>query len=271
MGIFDKLKNLGKKKPSAESEEMTDEQIGEMFRQVQMDIFTQNLKFISRIELDVDTIERQFVRDDKHFWMSFGSVDFPTGKVIVSDPFYYLYKWGEPPIIAPMLNIEIPKGSYPVEVSMARNDFVGIRMCSARIKIKPTAAIRYELAVPTNETAAMMCADGPLTGYPVECGMMCFCDAQVADEYREFMAKHNYTNAYDDYFKDILVRRSEEEDPEHKYDEDFAEWANPDSGSKMAIVHTGLGDGLYQVFWGYDEDGDICELVAPFIDPSLLD
>ena len=268
MGISDKLREQEKKRPLADTNEM---EIEQAIRQTLMDIFNRNLKFISRTELDVDTIERQFVRDDKHCWFSFGSVDFPTGKVIVSDPFYYLYKWGEPPVIAPVLNIEIPKGSFHVEISVARNEFVGIRVCSARIKIKPTSAVRYELAVPTDDTAAMMCSDGALTGFPVECGMMCFCDVQVADEYREFMAKHNYTNAYDDYFKNILVRRSDEEDPEHKYDEDFAEWANPDSGNRMAIVHTGLGDGFYQVFWGYDKDGDICELTVPFIAPSLLD
>lgn len=271
MGIFDKFKRQVKKRPPAETDEMETEQTYRILRQTQMDIFTQNLKFINRTELDVNTIERQFVRDDRHFWFSFGSVDFPTGRVVTADPFYYLYKWGEPPIIAPVLNIEIPKGSYPVEIATAQNEFVGIRICSARIKIKNTAAVRYELAVPTEETAAVICSDGPMTGFPVECGMMCFCDEQTADEYRTFMAKHNYTNAYDDYFKDILVRRSEAEDPENKYDEDFAEWTNPDSGSRMAIIHTGLGDGFYQVFWGYDEDSDICELTAPFIDPSLLD
>ncbi len=76
----------------------------------------------------------------------------------------------------------------------------GLRMCTARLKIKDTAAVRYDLAQPTEETAALICSDGVLTGFPVDGGMMCFCDAQTAEEYRAFLAEKHIDDAYSEYF-----------------------------------------------------------------------
>lgn len=53
-------------------------------------------------------------------------------------------------------------------------------------------------------------------------------------------------------------------------DGDFIEWANPDSGRRLVMVASGLGDGFYQSFWGYDERDEICELIVPMVDPDLF-
>ncbi len=82
MGLFEKL--FGKKKNKSEPEPPSRPQIPEEVKQ--------NLKYISQTELSVDTITRQFVHTDKRSWCTVGMVDFPTGKVIVADPFYYLYE-----------------------------------------------------------------------------------------------------------------------------------------------------------------------------------
>ena len=36
------------------------------------------------------------------------------------------------------------------------------------------------------------------------------------------------------------------------------------------MVASGLGDGFYQSFWGYDERDEICELIVPMVDPDLF-
>lgn len=39
----------------------------------------------------------------------------------------------------------------------------------------------------------------------------------------------------------------------------------------MVMIASGLGDGFYQSFWGYDAQGDICELIIPMVNPSLFE
>lgn len=260
MGLFEKL--FGNKKNKSNPEPPSRPQIPEEVKQ--------NLKYISQTELSVDTIVRQFVQTDTRHWCTVGMVDFPTGKVIVADPFYYLYEWGDVEIIAPVLEIEIPQGSYRAEVSVMLHERFGLRMCTARLKIKDTAAVRYDLAQPTEETAAMKCSDGVLTGFPVDGGMMCFCDVQTAEEYRQFLSENKIDDAYPQYFAEHLAQ-SAKNFPDYQYaDGDFLEWANPDTSNRMVMIHSGFGDGFYQCYWGYDEIGEICELVVPMVNPDLF-
>ena len=62
-------------------------------------------------------------------------------------------------------------------------------MCTARLKVRDTKAVRYRCAEPTEDSAAAVCSDGVPAGFPVEAGMMAFCDAQVASEYRNFLGR----------------------------------------------------------------------------------
>ena len=45
-----------------------------------------------------------------------------------------------------VLEKNIPAGRYPVEVSICRNDEIGLRMCTAKLKVKDTEAVSYERA-----------------------------------------------------------------------------------------------------------------------------
>ncbi len=67
--------------------------------------FEKNLKYISQMEISVETIEKQFVNDNKHHCMPVGKAHFPTGRIIVADPLAYLPS-NE---YSPELEIKIPK------------------------------------------------------------------------------------------------------------------------------------------------------------------
>ena len=235
-------------------------------------VFEKNLKYISQTEVDVDKIDRQFVKTESRFFLNIGTVDVPSGKVIVADPLCYLA--GEH-VIAPVLKREIPKGSYPVEVSISRNDCVGIRMCTARLKIKDTKAVRYELAESEEESAAFKAKDGVMHGYPVDAGMMCFIDAEAAKNYANFLEKWHKENPgknhYDDYFQAFFAESDKKLPAYQREGGDFIEWANPDTGERTVMISSGFGDGFYQSFWGFDESGEVCELIAPLVDPDLFD
>lgn len=235
-------------------------------------VFQQNLKYIRSTEADPEKIARQFVKTQTRFFLTVGTVDIPSGKVIAADPLCYLS--GEH-IIAPVLEREIPKGSYPAEVSICRHNQIGIRMCTARLKIKETAAVRYELAAPVPETAAFKAKDGVMSGFPVDAGMMCFIDAEAAKRYADFIENWHKNNPgknhYDDYFAAFFAESDKKFPAFQREGGDFIEWANPDTGERMVQISSGFGDGFYQCFWGFDGGGEICELIVPLVDPDIYD
>ena len=123
MKLFDKFK---KKEKSTEVN--TEDNI-------KLDIriaFENNLKYISNIDKNAEDINRQFQKTNTRFYLKIGSVNFPTGNVIVADPLAYLPSNK----FCPILEKSIPIGEYPVEVSICRSNEIGIRMCTVRLKIK---------------------------------------------------------------------------------------------------------------------------------------
>lgn len=234
-------------------------------------MFEKNLKYISRTEIEADVIERQFVKTENRFFLEIGMVDCPTGRIVVSDPLCYLAA-GE---FCPELEMRIPSGAYPVYVSIYRNPYVGIRMCTAKLKIKDTKAIRYEKAKPTEETAAAKASDGVLCGFPVDAGMMSFCDGEEANAYYDFIGEWHEANPegnhYDDYFAKLFAESFEALPAYQRDGGDFIQWQNPKSGNRMVMIASGFGDGFYQCFWGYDEGGDVCELIVPMANPDLFE
>ena len=231
--------------------------------------FKQNLKYISQTEINVEDIEKQFVKSNTRFFLTVGEIDCPTGKIVVSDPLCYLAS-GE---YCPTLEEKIPKGKYKVEVAICRNEYIGIRMCTSRLKIKDTKAVKYVCAKPSKDNNASK--ENIYTGFPVEAGMMSFCDEQVADEYRRFLDKWHQENKdknhYDDYFVDFF-KQSEQNLPAYQREEgDFIEWTNPNTKNRLVMIASGLGDGFYQSYWGYDKNEEICELIVPMVNPDIFE
>lgn len=232
--------------------------------------FEANLKYISSTEKDVDGIKRQFVKSDTRFYLTIGKVDCPTGKIVVSDPLAYLPSNQYSPVLA----IPVPAGEYPVELSVCRGNGIGLRMCTARLKLKETEAESYKLAEPTEESAAFRAKDGTVSGFPVDAGMISLCDEQVAKEYREFVdawhKEHPGGNHYDDYFA-AQFKESYERLPQYQRDGgDFIEWENPKTKNKLVMIASGFGDGFYQSYWGYDAANTVCELIVPLVNPDLF-
>lgn len=232
--------------------------------------FELNLKYISNTEKNVNVIKKQFVKTNTRYYLTVGKINCPTGKIIVSDPLAYLIS-GQ---FCPTLELKIPTGIYPVEVSICKSPEIGIRMCTARLKIKNSETTVYKLANPTKETAAFKGKDGILSGFPVDAGMTAICDEQVGKEYKEFLDdwyKNNPDkNHYDDYFV-AFFKESEEKLPQFQRENgDFIEWENPKSKNKLVMIASGLGDGFYQCYWGYDSNNEICELIVPLVNPDLF-
>ena len=230
----------------------------------------QNNDFRTREEIDVNDIQSQFVKDNSHYHLIVGEIDCPSGKIVVADPLAYL----PGPHFSPILSKEVPVGKYPVEISICRHSDIGVRMCTAKLKIKDGKAAKYLKTNATAESVIQLKDGGTLEGFPVDAGMMCFCDAQVADEYRTFLDewyKNNPNkNHYDDYFASYFAESYSKLPAYQREGGDFIEWKNPNTNHSLVMIASGFGDGFYNSYYGYNDENEICEIIVPMINPKFF-
>lgn len=232
--------------------------------------FQENLKYISSKEISPSLIESQFVRTNTRFYLKVGEIDVKSGNIVVCDPLCYLQSG----YFSPIIENKIPKGTYSVEVALFRNEHIGIKMCTTKLKIKETKAKKYVRSLNIGNVKA----DEKKfleRGFPVDAGMMCFVDEEVAREYIAFIDKwyeeNKGKNIYDDYFA-YFFKESEKRLPAYQREGgDFICWTNPMTNSKIVMVASGLGDGYYQSYYGYDENDEICDIIVPMINPDIFE
>ncbi len=230
--------------------------------------FEKNLKFISKDTIEVDFVKSIFGTSSNLKQFTMGECEFKTGKVITADPLYYLKNLKEVFI----KEKSIAPGKYPVQIAVMDSDMAGLRIVGARLKVKEKEAVQYELAKCLAEKNGQ-----PMTtyaGFPVECGMGCFCDEQAAKSYGNFLStwyqEHENGNIYTDYFAQLFEESYQKEPTYQRKGGDLLLWNNPLDHSQIAMFASGLGDGYYTDFWGIDETGNICELIVIFLNPELF-
>lgn len=232
--------------------------------------YKKNQDFITQDVIPAEDIENQFVKTETRFFLTVGHVDCPTGMIVVADPLAYLPDLS----FSPTLSKSIPIGTYPVEVSICRQEGLGIRMCTAKLKVTESRAIKYEKATATKDTVIQLKQD-TMEGFPVDAGMMCFCDEKVAHEFKDFLDKWHESNSgknhYDDYFQAFFAESFNLLPAYQQEDGDFIEWANPNTGNKMVMIASGFGDGFYNCYYGYDSEDEICEIIVPMVNPSIFE
>lgn len=231
--------------------------------------FRKNLKFISEVNMDADFANKIFTPGGGMRQYTLGSCAFGSGTIVTADPLCYL----QDPKSVTIKDKTIAPGSYPVQISVSESKMAGLRIVGARLKIKDSKAVKYELA----ESLAQK--DGEwkrsFAGFPVECGMACFCDRQAAQSYWRFLdgwyAEHKNGNIYDDYFAALFAESYKKEPSYQREGGDLLMWSNPLDGSQIAMFASGLGDGFYSDYWGIDGEEDICELTMIFMNPEFFE
>ncbi len=227
--------------------------------------FEQNLKFMNKESYPKEYFEGFFTESERIRVHNAGCADFPTGEVVIADPLVYLGTKYQT-----VLERTIPKGSYPVELSVLYSETVGLRIAAARLKIREEKAVSYKLG------EAKINDDGkrPFCFMGVDAGMACFADLQTAKEYNEFLINWHKENPdknhYDDYFAEFFAQSYKNCPDFQREGGDFIEWALPQSGNKLVMFASGLGDGIYCAYWGENSQGEITELVIPFLNPEFF-
>ncbi len=233
-------------------------------------LFKENTKFRTQEEIDIEIINNQFIKSNNRYFLEIGKIDCPSGQIIVADPLAYLPSLQ----FSPVLNKQIPIGAYSVLVSICKHEDFGIRMCTVKLMINGNKAVKYIKASATKESVIQLKDNNTLEGFPVDAGMLCFCDKQVATEYKQFIddwySDNPNGNHYDDYFAHIFAKSYETLPNFQREGGDFIEWKNPITSNRMVMIASGFGDGFYNCYYGYDNKDDLCEIIVPLINPNLF-
>lgn len=199
--------------------------------------------------------------------LSLGPVSLPTGQVLVRDPMVYLDDEEEPYFQS------VPAGEYEAVACVVVPGKGEVpRYAAVRLRFTEAEALFYEEALLGSEDLSTL-GEGEYFGFHVEAGLACICDVQTRDAFCAFgegwYEAHPDGNLYDDYFARLFAKNYEKAPKHQRPEGDWLNWKVPNTGLHMPMFQTGFGDGSYPVYFGYDKDGSICQMVIQFIDIEM--
>ena len=198
----------------------------------------------------------------------FGPVSLPDGRVLVRDPLVYLQEDAAPYFL------RVPAGEYATEACVVLPDEGDCaRYAAVRIRFGPEAAVSFTEALIGHEDLSSIEAAGDYFGFNVDAGLACVADTVTQAAFcafaRDWYAEHPGQNLYDDYFA-ALFQQSYLAAPQYQRPGgDWLNWRIPGTDYHLPMFQSGFGDGTYPVYFGFDAQERICQLVVQFIDIEL--
>ena len=187
------------------------------------------------------TINR-YKKKCKYYTVEIGLINIIEGQIIACDAFVYN---DEKPF-----SEKFPIGKFPVELAiecLQQDERIGF----ARIKFTEKKPLNWKYALVDGQILENLSAD-EYFGYPVDSATGSFMDTSGMLEYEK---KHEEDH---DYFNQII----ELMEANYKHTRDWLMWES--NGKNVAMFTSGLGDGLYATYIGYDENDNICRLLTDF-------
>jgi hypothetical protein len=176
-----------------------------------------------------------------------GELSLPSGQVVACDPGYLQHA----DLWTPFARV-VPPGRYPVRVSVVHLDTGAVRVALASLILDPAPPVRFELATRPGEDVTTL-EPGESYGHGVDSGTSCFLDLRAARDVHERCQRWE--------------RHRQGEPPELAVARD-RHWSNavldPDMGLNMVLFPSGIGDGRYASYWGFDAAGRLVGLVTDF-------
>jgi hypothetical protein len=173
-----------------------------------------------------------------------GKLVLPTGKLVACDPIC-----GPE---SPGFTADLRPGSYPVILCFADSPAGGRRVAYAMLRLQNINPVRWELATSSYEDVSTL-KEGQYFGYLVDSGIGCFMDEAAGDVLIEGIELGNFQ----EYFAALLIEAMSK-----------SEWVNfivdESTGANVMAFSSGLGDGIYGTYFGYDEDDDLVCAVTDF-------
>lgn len=202
------------------------------------------------------------IQGKKIFILDMGEIEFPTGNILVRDPLVWLNRDEKAYLTS------VPKGKYRIETLVVKLEEDHYRYALSRVRFTENVPKIYYEALKGDENLNDIDGDS-IFGFNVDAGLATIVDVETRNAYCDFKdkwyAENPNKNIYDDFFAKVFAK-SAEENP--VYQREGGDWINfklPNSELSIPMIQSGFGDGRYPVYFGYDENGELCDLVVEYI------
>ena len=209
-----------------------------------------------------ECFEMKEIHGKELFVLDMGEIKFPTGEIIVRDPLVWLSRNEKPYLTS------VPKGTFRIETLVAKISEDNYRYVLSRVKFSDNTPIKYYEALKGDENLDDVDEDS-IFGFNVDAGLATIVDVDTRNAYCDFVEKWNAANPgkniYDDFFAEIFAKSAKEHP---LYQRDGGDWINfkiPNSELSIPMIQSGFGDGRYPVYFGYDANGGLCDIVCEYI------
>lgn len=194
------------------------------------------------------------------------TVNFPTGHITCCDPLVTL------PSKPDTYLRTVEPGTYLLETKIIEMEPNEYRYVASRVVFSGNEPVYYELALKGTEDLTDLDDGDTYIGFPVDSGLSTIVDAQTIETYNKFYEQWhiNYPekNIYDDYYSDLFQLNAMAYPQFQRSKGDWINFTIPDTELTVPMIQSGFGDGLYPVYWAFDKDGQICQIIMEYIDCS---
>ena len=196
------------------------------------------------------------------FILDMGEIEFPTGDILVRDPLVWLNRDEKAYLTS------VPRGKYRIETLVVKLEEDHYRYALSRVRFTENVPKIYYEALKGDENLDDVDGDS-IFGFNVDAGLATIVDVATRNAYCDFKdkwyAENPDKNIYDDFFAEVFANNAEENP---NYQREGGDWINfklPNSELSIPMIQSGFGDGRYPVYFGYDENGELCDLVVEYI------
>lgn len=195
-----------------------------------------------------------------------GKISLNSGHFTALDCFYYGFM-GEG---IPFYTENIPTGEYEVKVCAIDHEMWGERIAAALVSFTDEKPYEFKMALYESQDVTSL-EEGYYFGFGVDSGLAALADSEIMQEFLDYQDKYAKENPSKEFYTDELEPMLEE--GYKKYPEatvDFIDYVIPGTDHHLVIMESGFGDGIYPVYFGYSESGELCCAVVQFIYPTEM-
>ena len=203
----------------------------------------------------------------KLFILNMGEVHFPTGEILVRDPLFFLHR-DQLPYFQ-----KVPTGKFPLNTLVVEAKEGLYYYVSTRVRFSNKKAVSYTEALVGDENLDDL-KDGSFFGFFADSGLATIVDVKTRDAFCDFKEKWykgqpNDANICDELFAEEFSKNYKENP---QFQREGGEWINfkiPNTDLSVPMIQSGFGKGQYPVYFGYDENNEVCEVVIEYFDLEL--
>lgn len=206
--------------------------------------------------------EMKEIQGKEVFVLDMGEVNFPTGEILVRDPLVWLHRDEKPYLQS------VPVGKFRIKTLVAKIEEDHYRYVMSRVKFTEEEPVVYYEALKGDENLDSL-EEGSIFGFSVDAGLATIVDVETKNAYCDFedswYEENPNKNIYDDFFADIFEKNAVENP---LYQREGGDWINfriPNTNLSIPMIQTGFGDGVYPVYFGYDKNKNLCDIVIEYI------